>query len=286
MPSRFSGELQLLAAALLFSTGGAVIKATTLSSWQIAGFRSMFAALVLAAIFPKARRQWTRLTLLVAVAYAATLILFVSATKLTTAANAVFLQATAPLYLLLLGPWLLKERLHQRDIVVLLTIGIGLSFFFVPQGDATSTSPDPFTGNVLAACSGLTWALTVAGLRAQERYVGGGSNALATVVAGNMLVFLFCLPSALPLAPLSLASWLPMVYLGICQVGLAYLLLTRGLQQVPALEASLILLVEPALNPVWTWLVHGERPGPWAIAGGGLILGATVVNTLTTSRSG
>jgi drug/metabolite transporter (DMT)-like permease len=280
-------RLQLLAAAVLFSTGGAAIKSISLSSWQLAGFRSGIAALVLLLLVPSARRGWSWRTVLVGIAYAVTMVLFVAANKLTTAANTIFLQSTAPLYLLLLGPWLLKEPIRREDLLVMAAVGIGMILFFVGAPEPVATAPDPVRGNLLAAASGVAWAFTVVGLRwmgSRESRAGEGGSALATVVVGNLIAFVACLPFALPVAPVPTGDWLTLGYLGAFQVAGAYIFLTRGLRHVPALEASTVLLVEPALNPVWAWLVHGEAPGAWAIAGGVLILGATAVKTWWDAR--
>lgn len=285
MPSRSRDRLLLLAAAALFSTGGAAIKAAQLTSWQIASFRSGVAALALWLLVPAARRGWTWRVAPVSLTYAATLVLFVVATKLTTAANAIFLQSTAPLYVLLLGPWLLKERISRDDVWYMLAVGLGLSLFFVTAEPAQQTAPDPRSGNLVALVTGITWAITVTGLRWLGRDASRGDAATATVVAGNIVAFLVALPLALPVAQSSILSWTMIAYLGIFQIGLAYLCLTTAIRRVPALEAATLLLVEPTLNPIWAWLVHGERPGGWALLGSVLILGATVVKTWWAERS-
>ena len=269
-------RLLLLAAALLFSTGGAAIKATSLTSWQVACFRSAVAAVAILALVPSARRAWTWRSVVASLAYAATMILFVSANKLTTSANAIFLQDTAPLYLLLLGPWLLGERLRRADLLLAATLALGMALFFLGAERAAATAPDPFRGNLIAAFSGLAWALTIAGLRWIGRSDGAG---LPAVVAGNVIACLGCLPMALPVAHAGWTDAAAIVYLGVFQIGLAYACLTRAIRHVPAFEASAVLLAEPAMNPVWAFLVHGERPGAWAVAGGALILGATLANT-------
>ncbi|MCL4401816.1 MAG: DMT family transporter [Acidobacteria bacterium] len=279
---RHANRLLLLAAAFLFSTGGAAIKATHLSSWQVAGFRSGIAAAILLFV-PGGRGAWSRRTLAVGFVYAATMVLFVAANKLTTSANAIFLQDTAPLYLLLLGPLLLHERLHGADLLLAAVLGAGMGLFFLGSERAVATAPDPFHGNLVAALSGIAWALTIAGLR----WVGrGGQTGMSTVVAGNLLAFLVCLPLALPVAHMGWRDGAALAYLGIFQIGLAYTCLTRAMRHVPAFEASAVLLAEPALNPVWAYLVHGERPSRWAIAGGALILCATLVNAWWHSRPG
>ena len=286
MTSRTKHRLQVLGAALLFSTGGAAIKATTLTAWQVAGFRSAVAAAALLLLVPAARRAWTWHVVPVGAAYAATLVLFVSANKLTTAANAIFLQSTAPLYVLLLGPLLLKELVRRRDLLFMAPVVVGLALFFVGAEAPAHTAPDPARGNLLALASGVTYAVTIIGLRWLGRRGGEAGAALPTIVAGNLIAFLACLPAALPLGPSTAADWLTIGYLGVFQIGVAYVLRADGVRHVPALEVSVLLLLEPALNPLWAWITHGETPGPWALAGGGLIIGATVARTLLDGRSG
>jgi drug/metabolite transporter (DMT)-like permease len=281
MASRRANRLLLFAAAFLFSTGGAAIKATTLSSWQVAGFRSAVAAAAILLFVPDARARWNRRSLAVGLVYAATMVLFVAANKLTTSANAIFLQDTAPLYLLLLGPLLLSEPLRRSDLAVAALLAAGMSLFFAGREHVAATAPDPFHGNLLAILSGVTWALTIAGLRWLGRARQAGMPA---VVAGNAIAFAVCLPMLLPVAHAGARDLAALVYLGVFQIGLAYACLTRAMRHVPAFEASAVLLVEPALNPVWAYLVHGERPSAWAIAGGAVILGATLASAWWHSR--
>ncbi len=268
----------LVAAGLLFSTGGAAIKAASLTGWQVASFRSGLAAVVLLAALPNARRRWHWRMLPVAAAYAATLILFVLANRLTTSANAIYLQATAPLYLLLIGPFLLHEPVRRADLFYILAVGAGLALFFAGRDAVAITAPDPPHGNLLALASGVTYALMLAGLRWHGRR-GGEDSGIAIVAAGNLIAFLAALPMALPLHTFSARDAAVILYLGAAQIGLAYWCLTRAIRHVPAFEATTMLQVEPALNPVWTWLVHGEQPSPWALAGGAVIVSATLLNT-------
>lgn len=277
-------RLKLVAAALLFSTGGAAIKATTLTGWQVACFRSGVAALAVFLLAREARRGWSWRAALVGVAYAATLILFVTANKLTTSANTIFLQATAPLYMVVLSPWLLGERLRREDLIVMAAVAVGLALVLAGHDAPVATAPDPARGNVLAALSGLTWALTVCGLRWVGDEARGGS-AVPSVVLGNAIAFLAALPFALPLGASRTVDWAVIAYLGIFQIGVAYLLVSSGLRQVTAIEASILLLVEPALNPFFAWLVHGEKPSAFAMAGGLIILGATTLRTWIDARS-
>lgn len=276
-------RLKLVVAALLFSTGGAAIKATTLTGWQVASFRSGIAALAVLLLAPEARRGWTWRVLLVGLAYAATLVLFVTANKLTTSANTIFLQSTAPLYMLVLSPLVLHERVGKKDFIVMGAVAIGLVLFFVGHDAPVATAPDPVRGNLLAALSGVTWALTVCGLRWMGSDPRRGS-AVAAVVSGNLTACLLALPFALPLVSSRPADWAVVIYLGVFQIGVAYILVTKALKRLTAIEASMLLLVEPALNPFFAWLVHGEIPSLWAVAGGVIILGATTVRSWLEAR--
>jgi drug/metabolite transporter (DMT)-like permease len=283
MSPRSSARLQLVGAALLFSTGGAAIKAVAFSGWQIASFRSGIAALALLLMGPAARRGWTWQAALVGVAYAGCLTLFVLANRLTTAANTIFLQSTAPLYLLVLAPWLLKEPVRRQDIGFMLVVGLGLMLFFVGVEPPAATAPDPVRGNLVALASGVCWALAVCGLRWLTAAPGRGSP-LAAVVSGNLTAFLISLPLALPVSGHSISDWSLIVYLGAFQIALAYVLVTSAIKHIPALEASVILLIEPVFNPIWAWVVQGEVPGAWALLGGALILGATTAKSWAERR--
>ncbi|HYQ95872.1 MAG TPA: EamA family transporter [Candidatus Eisenbacteria bacterium] len=315
--TRFStggARLQVLAAALTFSIGGAGIKACQLTSWQVTSFRSGIAALTLLLLLPEARKGWNARAALVGVAYAATVTLFVLANKLTTSANTIFLQSTAPLYILLLSPWLLRERIHARDVLVMAVVALGMSLLFVGTEHPYATAPDPVRGNVLATLAGFSWALTLMGLRWMGRHEGGsaapvtpdsaapatpgsaapatpGSAAPATpgsaapaVVIGNLMAFFLALPFALPVQAARPLDWALVTGLGTIQIGIAYIFLTKGMRHVRALEASMLLLLEPVLNPVWSWLIHGERPRAWPLVGGAIILGGTLAKTWVDSR--
>jgi drug/metabolite transporter (DMT)-like permease len=278
-PARLA-RLQAVGAAALFSTGGAAIKSTSYTGirggLEVASLRSGIAAAAIAALLPGARRNWTRRTWIVGAVYAATVILFVLANKETTAANAIFLQSTAPLYVLLAGVVLLHERVRGADVVVMLVIVAGLAMVAFGPQDAIATAPRPALGDALALISGITWAGTLLGLRWIGREEGGVDAAAGATVAGNLIAFVVCLPWALPPSGDG-EDWALIVYLGVVQIGLAYILLVAAVRHVPAFEVSLLLLVEPALNPVWAWLVHDETPSAVALAGGALILGATAV---------
>ncbi len=279
----------MIGAAALFSTGGAAIKGTGYDGisggLEVAGLRSGIGAAVIGLVLPGACRGWTRRTWMVGAAYAATVILFVLANKQTTSADAIFLQSTAPLYVLIAGLVLLRERARPADLVLMAVLVGGLSLFLLDPSDAIATAPRPALGNVLALASGVTWAATLLGLRGMGRGPGGVGAAAGATVAGNLIAAVVCLPAAIPPSGDG-SDWLLIAYLGAVQIGLAYVLLIAAVRRVPAFEVSLLLLVEPALNPVWSWIAHGETVGAAAIAGGALILGATALKVLLDGRSG
>ena len=273
---------QLVLAAACFSTGGGAIKWSNFSAWQVAAVRALVAMVAILALIPEARSRWGWRVALVGVAYAAAGLLFVFANKLTTAANTVFLQATNPLFVVALAPWLLRERVRAADLAFMGVLAAGLALLFVGGRRHFATAPNPFLGNVLAAGSALAWAFTVTGYRWLAGRGGADHGPIAAAAAcGNLFVFLVCLPGALPLTTGRATDWLIVIYLGVFQLGLAYVFLSRAITRVPALEASLFLLVEPVLSPVWAWLAHGETPGPLAVVGGAVILTATALKAWT-----
>jgi len=213
-----SARLALALAAILFSTGGAAIKALTLTAWQAAGLRSLVAAAILLIFLPESRRGWHWRIIATALAYASCLTLFVHANKLTTAANTIFLQSTAPAWLLLIGPLVLKEPVRRRDLFysALLAMGMGLFFWGVPP--AQQSAPNPLKGNIFALLSGFAWSLVITGLRWQAKR-DPTSGPLATVVLGNIFTAALALPMAFPLAG-GTTDWRSSV-LGCFQVGWA-----------------------------------------------------------------
>ena len=277
--NRAHGVLGAVGAAILFSTGGAAIKMGAFSGMQVASLRSGIAAFALL-LWVRGHIVWGWPTVAVAAVYAGTLTLFVTSTKLTTAANAIFLQSTAPLYILVLAPLLLGERFRPRDLLFMAAFAAGLMMCFVGSPPAAATAPDPATGNLLGVVCSMTWALTLLGLRWAERK--DSRIGISAVVVGNVIAFLVGVPFLLPLPAASAGEWATLVYLGVIQIGLAYIFLTRAIAQLPALDASLLLLLEPVLNPVWTWLIRGEDPGRWTLLGGAIIIVATAARTITT----
>jgi drug/metabolite transporter (DMT)-like permease len=175
---------------------------------------------------------------------------------------------------------LLGEKNRWSDFAILIVMVGGMLLFFVSESLPSSTAANPWLGNVIASVCGVTWSLCILGLRwlgkKPHAAVAGG----AAIIAGNMLVFLVCLPWAFPVAKASLADWGVVTYLGTIQIALAYWLLLRGVSQVRALEVALILSFEPVVSGVLAWLVHGELPGLNAAAGCALIFIGVIVQVV------
>ena len=265
--------LAVAGAALLWSSGGLLIKIAPMPPLAVACGRSLIAGLFYLAILrPNLRAaRWTT-----AAAYAGCIVTFVTATRLTTAANAIFLQYTGPAYVLLLSPILLDEPFRAIDGFCVLLSLAGMSLFFVGKMEAGAA-----TGNALGISSGVFFALAIVLLRREAK--AGSGDALPSVALGNLLAAGLTLPWAVLALPqmTSLRGLLVLLYLGIIQLGAAYWLFVKGVRKVPAAEASLISMLEPVLNPVWVLIGTGERPGPWAIAGGAVVVASVVIRTLT-----
>jgi DME family drug/metabolite transporter len=276
----YSPLLLVLAAAIIWSTGGLFIKWTTLSGLELSFGRSLLAAITVAIFTRREGFGLNRVTALAAILYAALLLLFVLATKETTAANAIFLQYTAPLYVLVLEPIFYKEKFRQRDLLTVIFCVIGMSLFFVGK-----LRPQDVTGNILALASGVCFASYFLLLRhSSSRDV----NRASSVIYGNLLVVLIAAPAGLKALPnINLHDALSVVYLGVVQIGVAYTLFTLGMAHgIRSLDAGIVGYIEPVLNPVWVFLVIGEQPSKWALIGGAIIVGAVVVHTTLKAKEG
>lgn len=285
---RATDRMMVLAAALLFSTGGAVVKMTSLTGPQVACTRAAIAAVALLVILPNAWRGLNWRSLLVGCAYAATTTSFALANKLTTAANAVFLQSTAPLYILILSPLLLREPIRRRHLLFMAALATGMWMIVGGGQPQSATAPEPLHGNLLGILTGVCWALTVIGLRWLGRDRPGeksATEAAAAVIAGNLIACLVTIPAALPILNATPVDWAAVSFLGIFQIAIAYIFLVQGVKRVGALEVSLLILLEPVLSPIWAWMIHGEQPSALALLGGAIIVVATAVYTAWGDRT-
>ena len=266
--------LFIIIAASLWSTSGILIK---LIDWQPAAIlagRGIFSSVVFLIALRRIPVKWTRWQILAAGAYVLTQFLFVTATKLTTAANAIFLQYTAPIYVILLAFWFLREKPSRADWGAMVVIFIGLLLFF---GDKLSI--DGFYGNILAVLSGVTSAFMMVSLRAQKDGIPAES-----ILIANLFTAIFGFPFVLR-ETWTVTSWLIILYLGLIQIGVSSLLFSKAIKHIPALEANLLGTLEPVLNPVWVFIFLGESMGSFALLGGLVVLGGVIFSAVGAARA-
>ncbi|KUO71137.1 MAG: hypothetical protein APF77_23795 [Clostridia bacterium BRH_c25] len=268
---RFRSILYLIIASLLWSTGGLLIKSIQWNAMAIAGMRSLIAAIIMLAVIKKPNLKFNKYKIGGAFAYVGTVALFVMANKLTTAATAILLQYTAPIYVALLGAWLLKERTTALDWLTIFLVFGGMFLFFIDE-----MSPGGMLGNIYAALSGICFASMVLMLRKQK-----DESPLESVFWGNVLTAIIGLPFMFTSMP-DTSSWIGLLLLGVFQLGISYILYALAIKHVSALEAILIPVIEPLLNPVWVFLVMAELPGPWAFVGGFIVLTSIVGRSVIT----
>lgn len=267
--------LLVFGAAVLWSTGGLFIKATQLTAFELSFGRSLLAAITIAIFTRREGFGINKVSAITSILYAALIILFVLATKLTTAANAIFLQYTAPVYVLILEPIFYKEKFRARDFVTVALCVVGMSLFFVGK-----LRPEDVSGNLLALASGVCFALFFLLMRhSKARDVNRASSA----IYGNLIAVAICAPAFLGVIKrgISTSDFACIAYLGIVQIGFAYLLFTLAMARgVRSLDAGIIGYIEPVLNPVWVFLFIGERPSGWAIVGGLIIIASVLTHTI------
>lgn len=268
--SHARGLLCVVAAALLWSTGGLGIKSVPEPALVVAFYRSAIAAVVLVVLLRPRGWRVTPAFVVASVSYALSLTTFVMATKMTTAANAIFLQYSGVIWVLLLSPLVLGEPIRGRDLTAVgLAIG-GMALFFVGRIEAGSLN-----GNLLAVLSGVFFAALTLALRASR-----GSGAEAAVVWGNLVAVAMLLPFVASDLAIPTRSAVVLGLLGVFQIGAAYALFVTGLRTVTATRASLTGMIEPVANPIWVFLLLGETPSPWALAGGAVVLAAITWHSL------
>ncbi len=272
MSDRRRSVILLVSAVVLWSTSGLFIKLSTLNPLALAGGRSAITALVLLAWIGKPRFTWSSAQIGGALSMVLTFGLFVTATQLTSAANAILLQFTAPLYVALFGGWFLGERPKSYDWWTMAVIVAGMVLFF---GDALGNGG--MLGNILAMCSGVSLAWMTLFLRKQRE------ESATTILLGNMLTAAIGLPFLL-LSPPQPVDWAILLFLGVFQLGIPFIMYSLSLRHLEALEAILIQTLEPILNPIWVFLVLGERPSTLALLGGALVILAVALRAFVATR--
>jgi len=263
----------LMATAVLWSLGGLLIKWVSLSPSAVAGYRSAIALPVLLLYFKRKALNFSAAQLIGGVSYAATVILFVHATKLTTAGNAILLQYTAPVYVALFSGWLLNEKIRWFDWAAIAAVLCGMSMFFMDQ-----LSSGEMTGNILAILSGVSFASLILFMRKQKDASPAGS-----AILGNLLTALICLPWMVQSLP-GEADWIVLMLLGVFQLGLSYICYAVAIKKVTAMEGILIPMLEPILNPLWTFIFLGERLGLWALIGGFVVILSILFRNVMNSK--
>lgn len=264
------GILAVFITAILWSSGGLFIKLISLNAMQLSFFRCLIAAIVFALIFRKKLLVVNGFTFVNAAFYAIVLSTFVIATKTTTAANAIFLQSTAPIYVLIFEPIINKTKYDKLNIITIAVCFIGMIFFFLGE-----ISPGHLEGNLVALISGITFASFFLGMRKN-----GKEYQQSSIFYGNIFVALICIPFLFDLKPLSFSDIWMVTFLGVFQIAIAYAFFSYGLKRILAVEASIISMFEPVLNPVWVMIGYGEVPSITASIGGAIIIIAIFTRTL------
>lgn len=264
----------LLLTAVLWSTGGVFIKWVDWNALAIAGVRSTIAAVFFLTVRGWPRFTWSGVQIGGGLAYAGSVLGFVTATKLTTAANAILLVYTAPIYVALLSAWFLHEKVTRLDWLTIVLVLGGMGLFFLDQLTIAG-----WWGNMCAIGGGVSMAWLVLCLCKQK-----DTSSLETVILGNFFVAAIGLPFALDAWP-GPSSWLALSLAGTVQIGLSFLLYTRAIRSVSAVDAVLIPVIEPLLNPLWVVLLLGEVPGPWAMLGGAVVVASITMRGLLSSRA-
>lgn len=269
LPEHKKGLIAVLASAVLWSSGGVFIKLISLNAYQLSVFRSSIAALVFLILFRKLVVYANGLAILNAIFYVIVLIFFVLATKLTTAANAIFLQYTAPIYVLIFEPIINKTKYEKINVIAIIICFLGMILFFMGE-----LSPGQLEGNLAALLSGVAFAAFFLGMRKNK-----SEYQFSSIFYGNIFIALICIPSLFSINVLKQDDLVMVSYLGIFQIGLAYAIFSYGLKRVYAIEASIIGMIEPVLNPIWVFFGYGEIPSIMAIAGGIIIIATIAVRS-------
>ncbi len=262
------GRCWIIAAALLWSLGGAFAKEIGLGGASLAFWRSLFGALALLPFVPKGCRVVRPALFPLGLAFAATMGLYLGSVKATTAANAIFLQCTATFWTIPMATALLGEKPDRRSVLGIALAMVGVALIVARGRDGR---PGEGVGIALGLASGVGYAAIVVGLRGlrdlDPTWLAAASNLIG---AGLLGLWIAATAGTIP-TPVGL-DWAKLVAFGVVQLAIPYVLFARGLRAVKASEASLLTLIEPALNPLWVLARHGERPADATVVGGLLLL--------------
>ncbi len=268
MKTQNKGSLYILLAALFWSFGGVLTKSIPWSGLSIAAMRGLIAAMTIAVFKRSFSFKLNVSTIIAALALTMTTVLFIMATKLTTAANAIVLQYTSPFFIILLNLLVYHQKPKHRDLLALFGIGVGITLFFINQLG---------TGNLLGDAIGLMSGLMFAGVFFANKM--SGASPLDATYMGN-LFSVFLLPFVI-MDPEMFAHgslpWMLIVIMGVFQLGFGYIFFSLGIRLTSATRSNIIATLEPILNPIWVLLIVGEIPTTLSIIGGIIVLGTVVL---------
>ena len=257
--------IEMLICATLWSIAGIFIKLIPWNGFAIAGIRSLIAAMTIAAYMLITHRKYVlnRRTLIAGLFAGSVYTCFTVANKLTTAANAIVLQFTSPVFIVIFSALIFKQKIRRQDLAVVIATLIGIALFFFDQ-----LKPGYILGNFVAIASGMAMAgmfLAVGNIEGDERFSG--------IVNGQLFTFLVGLPFIISTKPeFTTIAVLCIVILGVFQLGISYVLYVKASEHCPPLTCSLLGALEPLLNPVWVLIFDGERPGIFALIGAVIVV--------------
>jgi drug/metabolite transporter (DMT)-like permease len=259
-------------ATTLFSSGGLLVKMIAGHPLAISGLRSLIAIPILLVFLRKPRFNWSLAQIGAALAYAGVVVGFVVATKLTTAANAVILQYTSPIFVALLAMWILREEITWTDWLTIAVVMGGIVLFFLDKVTLSG-----LTGNLLAVGTGISFAVMLVLLRKQKK-----GSLVESIILGNIIAALVGVPFMIKGSPHGI-GWLWLAVLGVFQLGLPFALYTWTIRMLTAIDTVIIKGIEPILNPIWVFLFIGEKPGPWSLAGAVIVFAAVTARSVLTA---
>ncbi|MCX6156443.1 MAG: DMT family transporter [Ignavibacteriae bacterium] len=275
IPLHRKGLVYIAITAFLWSSSGLFIKILTLNAYQISFYRSLIAAVTLLIIsYGKHRTikfEFDKLTVLASLFYAGILIFFVVANKLTTSANAIFLQFTAPIYLLFLEPFFLKTKFRRKDLITIVICISGMALFFMGKLEIGN-----IYGNLIAIAAGICFAMFSLFIKWKKTL--GNENTIISIIYGNLLVGIICFPFIFNEIAVSSTQFYVLLYMGVVQIGVSYFIFNIGIKYVSATESMIIGMLEAIFNPIWVFFGVGEVPATTAVIGGVIIFAAILIH--------
>lgn len=283
LPKHRKGLILISITAFLWSSSGLFIKILSLDAFQILFYRSSIAALTIFFVTKIRNKKLVfekdLISNLCAISFAGILILFVTSNKLTTAANAIFLQFTAPIYLLFLEPVFLKTKFSKKNLITITLCVLGMVLFFFGKLELGN-----IFGNIVAILSGVSFAFFSLFLK-WKKQLHRTENTLNNVIVGNVLVALFCIPFVYDKLALTSIEAIILIYMGVIQIGISYIIFNEGIKYVSATESMIIAMLEAIFNPIWVFIGVGEAPSVFAVTGGLIILSAIMFHNFVLKKT-